>query len=307
MNALRPVIALVFVCLLLPAAASAQPRFGAWTPGSPNGGHLATTNALEQQVHRRVSIVHWFVDWAHGSLTEDGSKAIRAVIRSHRTPLLTWMPADAWRGITSAQPDYSLASIVRGDHDGQIRNWGRMIARFKKPVYVRLMHEMNGDWNPWGGTVNGNSSAQFRAAWRHVVDLARASGARNARWVFSPLAEDVPRVSANRFEKYYPGRRYVDVLGISGYNWGGDSPWYGGWRTFNKIFRKPYKRIRRLGPQPVWLTEVGCASNGGNKSAWVKRMWRQSSRWKRVKAIVWYNEDKEKDWSVANAASAFRP
>lgn len=298
---------LCLACAWFAQPASAQPRFGAYTPGSPNGGSVRTVDDLERQTQRRISIVHWFVDWAHASRKYDGRLAIRGVMRSKRSPLVTWMPSDSWRGITPDQRDYSLRRIKRGAYDGHIRSWARMMGRFRKKVYVRLMHEMNGNWNPWGGTVNGNSPRRFRAAWRHIVKVSRRAGAHNVRWVFSPLAEDVPRKRRNRFEKYYPGKRYVDVLGLSGYNWGGDTPWFGGWRSFKEIFKRPYKRLRRLGPQPIWITEVGSASNGGDKAKWVRKMWRQSSRWRRMRAIVWYNQDKEKDWSAAHVAHAFHP
>ena len=78
------------------------------------------------------------------------------------------------------------------------------------------MHEMNGNWYPWAGTVNGNSPKLFRAAWRRMHRIFAKQRARNVRWVFSPIVENVPRTRANRFQRYYPGRRYVDVLALDG-------------------------------------------------------------------------------------------
>jgi hypothetical protein len=291
--------------LLLVPAASAQPRFGAYTLGAPNGGSVASVDRLEATLKRRVAIVHWYVNWSSGSIKWDGRKAIGAVLRSKRTPMITWLPAEAEGGNNPSQPRFSLKTIARGDHDAYIRAWAKMMGRFHKPIYVRPMQEMNGNWFPWGGTVNGNSPAKFRRAWRHIVDVARGAGAGNVRWVWSPLAEDVPNERGNHFENYYPGRKYVDVLGLAGYNWGSDAQWAGGWRSFKKIFKRPFKRIRRLGPQPIWIPEIGSASYGGDKAAWVRRMWKVASHWDRLKAIVWFDEDKEKDWSAVHVAQAF--
>lgn len=300
------VLVLTLLALALPAASAvAQPKFGAYTPGAPNGGNVASVARLQHTLQRRVAIVHWFVNFSSSSIKWDGRKAIRAVLRSHRTPLITWLPAEANAGNNPWQPDFTDASIANGAHDDFIWHWAKMMKRFHKKIYIRPMDEMNGNWFPWGGTVNHNSPRLFKLAWRHIVDVARGAGAHNLRWVWCPLAEDVPNVKSNHFERYYPGRSYVDVLGLDGYNWGAGSQWAGGWRSFKKIFKRPYKRIIKLGHQPVWLPEVSSSSDGGDKNKWVRDMWRVASRWKRIKAIVWFDENKEQDWSAVGAASAF--
>jgi len=113
------------------------------------------------------------------------------------------------------------------------------------------MHEFNGDWYPWGGTVNGNSPALFVEAWRRMVDIFHRHGADNVRFVWSPNNIDVP--ASNRLESYYPGEAYVDVLAVDGYNWGAGTPAYGGWKSFSEVFMPAYDRLRALGPQPIWL------------------------------------------------------
>lgn len=284
------------------ALARAGVSFGAWTPGSPFGGQLDATNRLEQSLKRRVEIVNWYQDWGvdESHFRWNVTKAVRGIRKSRRTPMLTWEPykPGPWEA-------YSYDAIISGAHDAYIRWWARKVAKLRKPVYVRMAHEMNGNWYSWGGSVNNNSAAKFRRMWRRVVDITRGAGARNIRWVWCPLTEDVPNTRGNRFERYYPGQGYVDVLALDGYNWGAGTPEFGGWRTFKRIFAKPYKRIKRLGPQPIWIAEVGSASDGGNKKRWVRNMFRTARRMKRLKAIVWFDENKARDWSTASAASAF--
>ncbi len=304
---IRFLLPALLLAVLLPAAPAAAGRhhvtFGAWTPGSPFGGNIAATKALQRSIQRRVEIVSWYQDWSVDGhhFRWNVRKAVRAIRRSHRTPMLTWEPYRA--GSLEMNP---YDAINSGAWDRYIRWWARKVGRLNKPVYVRLAHEMNGTWYSWGGPLGTNNAKKFRRMWRRVVNISRSAGGHNIRWVWCPLTEDVPNVRSNKFERYYPGGRYVDVLSLDGYNWGASTPEYGGWRSFRKIFAKPYKRMKRLGPQPIWIAEVGSASDGGNKSRWVRRMWRVASRWDRLRAIVWFNENKARDWSTASAASAFR-
>lgn len=298
-------VTLVCGAFALPSAAAAAPRsvdFGAWTPGSPFGGDLSATGALQGTLKRRVKVVHWFQDWnvdAH-HFRHNVSKSVRAIRRSGRTPLLTWEPY-----VPGPWENWSNAAIANGAYDDYIRFWARGMKKLKRPVYVRLAHEFNGTWYPWAGPVNNNSTKSFKRMWRHVVDVARDVGATNVKWVWCPLVTDVPATRSNRFERYYPGKRYVDVLATDGYNWGTSRPDWGGWRSFKSIFKRGYKRLSRLGPQPIWIAEVGTTSSGGDKSAWVRKMWRVAARWDRLKAIVWFNQDGDADWSAVSAAAAF--
>jgi beta-mannanase len=166
------------------------------------------------------------------------------------------------------------------------------------------MHEMNGNWYPWGGSVNANSAAAYVRAWRRLHGIFRDVGARNVRWVWSPYAEDVPATADNVFERYYPGRAYVDVLALDGYNWGSVMPQHGGWRSFDEIFGRAYRRLARLGPQPIWIAETASAPEGGDKAGWIRKMFASQHRYPRLRAIVWFNVDKERDWRATSPASA---
>src|SRR5207247_7587356 len=93
---------------------------------------------------------------------------------------------------------------------------------------LRWGWEMNGDWEPWSGAQNGGSSggaASFRAAWHHIHDIFSEVGAWNVVWVWSPNSGDLPHARWNHFSNYYPGDRYVDWVGIDGFNWGASHSW----------------------------------------------------------------------------------
>ena len=305
-------IACVFGVLAFPATGSARtPDFGVHTPSDPFGGTTSKVDALQSDIRRKVAVVSWFQNWGGEPwVSRVHPHVFNAVIRGGRTPMVTWEPWSPGHGVW--QPRFSLRRIAAGDFDAYIAGWARGLARLRSDVYLRPMHEMNGNWYPWAGTVNGNSPRLFKRAWARMHGIFRAHGADNVKWVFSPITEDWPMSRANRFERYYPGRHLVDVLALDGYNWGSRKPHFGGWRSFDRTFRGPYRRLSRLGPQPIWIAEVGSAVEGGNKAAWVRGMFRTASKMRRLRTIVWMDtvDADEGDWRVrspAHVAAAFHP
>jgi len=308
MRRLFAIITLVAALLVVPAPAFARSAFGIHTPGDPFAGTTHKVDNIQRSMGRRVGIVHWFQNWSSNHWNSSQPLAFRAVKRSNRIPLLTWEP---WRaGDGPWQPNFSLERIAGGAFDAYISSWARGLRRLKSRVYLRPMHEMNGNWYPWAGTVNNNSPALFKTAWRRMVTLFRREGAKNVRFVWSPVTEDSPGTRENRLERYYPGRRYVHVLGMDGYNWGSTRPEFGGWRTFRKTFSRTYSRLKRLGPQPIWIPEVGSSANGGDKAKWIRGMFRSARKMNRVRAIIYMDTFADgQEWGIdypAGTAAAFR-
>lgn len=292
-----------------PASRTRQIGFGAFTPNDPYDARIDGTDALESAIGRRVDTVLWYQNWGGGDwISSVQPSIVNAVLDSRRTPLITWEPWDPAAGTN--QPRFSLSRIAGGDFDAYITSWATDLKALGHIVYLRPMHEMNGNWYPWAGSVNGNSPALYVQAWRHMHDIFVQQGAGNVRWVWAPNNVDVPQTSANRLESLYPGASYVDVLGVDGYNWGTGKPGTAGWQSFSEVFSHAYDRLKRLGPQPIWITEVGSAPEGGNKGAWVRDMYAQAQGMRRLKKIVWFNENKERDWRAAPSpavAAAFKP
>jgi Glycosyl hydrolase family 26 len=286
----------------------ARLSFGVHLPGTPEQG-TASLVQLERTLRRKITIVQWYQQW-DGAERGANVAWLDAVVASGRTPLVTWEP---WAppagsvpkpGKTANQPAFRLQRIVAGAYDDYILSFARTLAAWGKPVYLRPMHEMNGSWYPWGGAVNGNSPLEFQRAWRHLHALFAKAGATNVHWVFCVYAQDVP--TSNHFEHYYPGARYVDVLALDGYNWGSLVPQYGGWRSFDQLFHSAYLRLARLGSQPIWITEVASADEGGSKAAWIRDMFHVAGgpRYPRLQALVWFDVKKERDWRATSSSSA---
>jgi beta-mannanase len=312
-RAVRRSLLLAFVVVLGVVAAGPSEgatrsiAFGAFSPPAPYGG-MDRIDSLESRIGHSVGIVQLYQIWGDsGSSSVNPQWLSAASTGGRRKVLITWEPqVSASR--KADQPEYSLSQILSGRYDSYIQSWAQGLAAYGRPVYLRLMHEMNGNWYPWCGTVNGNTPLEFRRAWIHIHSIFHRAGASNVRWVWSPNAQDVP--ADNDFEKYYPGDRYVDVLALDGYNWGHNYPQYnGGWRSFSEIFGGAYKRIVRLGPQPVWIPETATAPEG-DRAAWVTAMFSAvRSSFPRITAIVWFDAVGPPDWQVGSdpaVLSAFR-
>ncbi len=167
---------------------------------------------------------------------------------------------------------------------------------------IRLMHEMNGNWYPWAGTVNGNRPSDFVPAWRHVHDIFEAEGATNVTWVWSINHESVPAVRSNSFDDYYPGDGYVDWVSISGFNWGttrSDTAW----RPLDFWYRRPMAYLKTTG-KPIVVSEFASVEQGGDKGAWITDAYtRFRTKYPGIKAVIYYNKpetqvDGTQDWRI---------
>jgi beta-mannanase len=214
------------------------------------------------------------------------------------------MPLVVWEPWYAGQMDsISLSDITSGAWDTYITKWGKQAADYGKPVMVRWGHEMNGNWYPWSGPRNGNDPALYITAYRRVHDLVRKAGARNVIWVWSPNCNSVPDTPENAAERYYPGDRYVDWIAIDGYNWG-TSRETTRWQSFDEIFGQALADAARYAPKkPVMIGEIASTSLGGDKVAWVSAfLGSVEAQYPNLKGWVWFNSNKETDWSFENDA-----
>jgi glycosyl hydrolase family 26 len=279
--------------------ATSRLLFGAHVPPAPYEG-LEALRRLEREAGP-LDIVHVFQPWAPRPVSDFHDEWLRPVAESGRTVLLTWEPWHLDGGLHQAA--YTAARIAAGDHDAHIRTWARALAGLGFEIYLRPLHEMNGNWYPWAAGAPGSRPADVVAAWHHLREIFAAAGADLVRWVWSPLCDDVP--GGNRFELCHPGTDAVDVLALDGYNWGAGVPEYGGWRGVGALFDDAYARLTALGPQPMWFAEVGCSPVGGDKAAWVAELLRPG-RFPRCAAVVWFEVDKEQDWRLTAPPAAAR-
>lgn len=234
----------------------------------PGGGSdlEAAVGGFESSIGRRLSIIQTFTGWE----TSSGAPvpfptAFAAYVEGiGATPMITWQPEQAVTatqapgGTLADQPAFSLAQLSSGRYDAYIRTWAGAARSFGRPVYVRMMHEMNDRTYPWSIGVNGNvGSDDYVAAWRHIVDVFRAVGATNVQFVWCVGAKPATPDPA----AYFPGDGYASWIALDGYNRG--TPW----QSFTSIMGPAYADITAISALPVMIAETGSVDRPGDPTA----------------------------------------
>jgi beta-mannanase len=170
--------------------AIAQPSVysGVFAFGSGDLNTVTKQNTITNFVsdaQKDVSIINMFNSWTSGTST-NGTVSFPATamdfIRGHGSiPLFSWQPQNSSLGTTQS---FTLANIMNGVYDPYITNWATAARNWGHPFFLRLAHEMNGNWYPWCAGVNGNTASQYVKMWRHVHDLFTGVGATNVTWVW---------------------------------------------------------------------------------------------------------------------------
>ena len=283
--------------------------WGAFRNGAPYDTQLVS--GLESEVRRRPALLMWYQEW-------DGEPDFPVADVSWLydrgiVPMISWepwKPPDVFGDLVVDQPQYRLARIAEGAFDSYVARYAAEIKQFGGPVMMRPFHEMDGFWYPWGGTVNENTPADYVAAWRHVHDIFERVGATNVTWIWSVNHVTVPDTPENQIQNYWPGSRYVDWVGLSGFNWGTASP-LSVWKGFDGVNMERYRQLLPYG-KPIVLTETGAPEVGGDKPAWIRDSFAAMlDHYPRLRAVIWYDKrDSDiRDWRIDSspeALAAFR-
>jgi hypothetical protein len=284
------------------AATGTRLALGAYV-GTDSPGAL---DDFEHTLGAHVAIASSFRGW--GDVFPDAVQQKQAA--AGHTLLVAWDLGD------TATTRFS--SFYNHDHDDYLAEEAAAAKRFGAAMFVRPWAEMNADWVPFqptasGTAVAGGTYAQFVRAWRYLVTFFRTHGAGNVRWVFNPTTDTYAETTP--VGRIWPGARYVDVLGLDGYNWG-----TGGvlrWRSFADIYRVQYRRLVALAPSlPVWVCEFGSKAANENdgaaadprhsKSAWLSGMFSWLGGATHVRALIMFNVHKERDWRIQSSPAALQ-
>ncbi len=275
---------------------------GFFFPGAPL--HRPQLIEALELIGRKPAFFSWFVAWdpqPDPASTLPDLEAMELITNLGIVPMITWEPWDPLMG--ADQPFFAPERIANGHFDDYVRAWATAIADWGKPIYLRVFHELNASWYPWG---TQNDPRHLVDAWRYLHMRFREAGARNVRWVWCPDASlgDVD------LRALYPGDAYVDWLGLDGYNWGDVRP-ESGWRSFGEIIGPVYGGITALADKPLMIAETASVEQGGDKAEWIATAYASlPTAFPRIKAINWFNDVTQgADWRVDTsrpALDAFR-
>jgi hypothetical protein len=245
---MRGALAAAGCALVLAPAAAARPLLGVYG----NAGHFASITG------QRGSTTHVYLGWGQGQTW--GSSLDRVLAGLGPVPLLS-ITTFRWPSGTSVLTPQQIAT---GAGDSYLVALNAAIAHAGRSVfYVRPLGEMTGWWNPWcaytrdgrpkgaaystrmyrkafarmylilhGGTAAAVNARLSRLGLPSVVgDLALNPDPR-LRVVWGAQAHGDPQVAGNQPQAYYPGDRYVDVVGDDPYDLGSVD-----WAAIGRFYR----------------------------------------------------------------------
>jgi len=178
--------------------------------------------------------------------------------------------------------------ILDGRYDDYFIAYADKLKEFGHPVLFRLNNEMNGDWCWYSAFYTGKDAEMYIKLWRYIHDIFVDRGVDNVVWVWNPHDVSLPAFKWNHYLMYYPGDEYVDVVGLTGYNNGTYFPGER-WREFDEIYLPLYNEYVLAFDKPFMITEFASNSVGGDKTAWVGRMFDGIRDFDRIKVAVWWS------------------
>ena len=191
----------------------------------------------------------------------------------------------------------SLSNIAAGKYDAYLSKYAVTVKAYHHPVILSFGHEMNGFWYSWG---KGHSSpAAFVAAWRHIVTVFRALGARNVTWMWTVNIIDTRNDRIPSPRPWWPGSSYVNWVGIDGYyqksNW-----------AFAPLFGPTIAKVRTFTHDPILIAETGVAAMA-NQPTKITNLFKGIHDYGLL-GFVWFDSTTTKNYRIKSpaAAAAFR-
>jgi cellulose synthase (UDP-forming) len=233
----------------------------------------------------QVSIEHIFWNW---TLDPSGLAAQVKEIRSRgHVPMVSAEPWPRDDSVTLIQ------DVAAGKYDGEVRRMCSVLAaESPQEILLRWGHEMDlKGLYPW----SGGPPADYVGAYRRVVDICRAAGASNVKFVWSPAGTPVAR-------DYWPGQTDVDYVGLTvlGFRewdvfWGAPDA-----LSFMEIFGPKFELVKGFG-KPLIVAELGVAGEGKYRVEWLKAAFRAAQGIAELRALVYFN-----DVNPPNSAGLFK-
>ncbi len=231
----------------------------------------------------------------------------------------------------------SALEVASGSYDAEYMRFFQVAKETKAKFLFRTMHEMNGSWFSWSGDPEN-----FKKAWIHIYELSRKAGldTSNILFIFSVNSEDLPAVSpwviggemiyctpklhaatlCKSLEDYYPGDEYVDMMGLSLYNWGRGRPEsWARFKSFYELFDNRssdiYARLRSYS-KPIFIDEVGTTAvdfkgpwsfdkvvhayedDFGRKDYWIAQMREEIKKFPEIVGAMYFNRDKTRGFTL---------
>ena len=142
-------------------------------------------------------------------------------------------------------------AILDGSQDADLKFFAQGASKYPGQIILALNEEVNGNSNIWSGTVRGNTPAKAIAAFQHEENIIKPV-APNIKFAYSVNHRSVPDSAGNSLTSYYPGDKFVDVVGVSGSNLGTE--------TWDQVFGSALQTLGQY-HKPLWILSEATVQN----------------------------------------------
>ncbi len=204
---------------------------------------------------------------------------------------------------------YTMAQVASGAIDDKLNTWATNYKVYADPdsdgvaermAFIAPFQEMNGDWITYG-----LDPTNYKIAYYRIQNIFKTKGVPRmaVSWVFAPngwTPDNKPL-----FEQYYPGDNYVDVVAMSGYNFGFCPNHVSGWEWQTAVFNTPnygdrgyyLDRLRAMAPsKPVFIAQTGTTDyyasgtiNTERKDTWLSNVYNYLAAQTNLRGVVYFN------------------
>ena len=158
----------LFLSMCVAPVAAMAFQVGAWVggPGQYPQPTQENVQAFQDLQGTHLDLISYFAlfdinDW---NATEEYANVAKD---NGSTLVVTWMANG-----------YNAQDLVDGKADEYIRDYAKGVKAYGEEIWLRPLHEANGDWYDWGvGKKDaGNTDANVAEAFRHIVNIFRVRG-----------------------------------------------------------------------------------------------------------------------------------
>lgn len=217
---------------------------------------------LDNLTGKKHSSVGWFIDLEDDAFTKPVTDLAHNNL--HRQLESLWQ--GGYTSFINLGSNATATEIINGLRDKEIG----YVAEFYKAwiglgegrkAMIAPLQEMNGDWTVYG---RESTSEDYKKAYIYIYDKFQQNGIarEDVWWVFAPNGWNDPAVPERAFENYYPGDKFVDLIGFSSYNYGYCLPETSvKWETYAEMLEPYINRMETMAPlKPIIIAETATTS-----------------------------------------------